>query len=110
MIKKPSKRTEIDLWVSQMGEVAMSVINDANIKTVLAQCEGNADGQECKTEFEGTAIICFYAFTLKNSKIKFRGKNIILYIDKGVNLVNSDLNFDGDNYDIWKGNVRYNDT
>ena len=79
MIKKTSKRTEADLWVSQTGEVAMSVINDANIKTVLAQCEGNIDGQECKTEFEGNTIIYFYPFTLKNSKIKFRGK-ITFYI------------------------------
>lgn len=67
----------------------MSVINDTNIKTILAQCEGNTGGKECKVEFEGNFIICFSPFTLKNSKIIFRGKNNILYIDKDVIIAES---------------------
>jgi len=46
----------------------MSVINDTNIKTILAQCEGNTGGKECKVEFEGNFIICFSPFTLKKQQ------------------------------------------
>ena len=81
----------------------MSVINDTNIKTILAQCEGNTGGKECKVEFEGNFIICFSPFTLKNSQIIFRGKNNILYIDKDVIIAESVLNFDGDNSVIFLG-------